>query len=87
MEIEINYDEVAMKLLTLLSQNLLGEFHTEIESLPQVAYSNANINQIIAMEQYFIEGRYNKVMEMIQTLYKMHNHLCIQLRKYNHYHF
>lgn len=68
MEIEINYDEVAMKLFTLLSQNLLGDFHTEIESLDQAAYQNTNINKIIAMEQYFIEGRYNKVIEIVQTL-------------------
>ena len=68
MEIEPNYDTIALQLLTLLSQNLLGEFHTEIESLHPEAYGNENITKVIAMEQYFIEGRYNKVMEMISTL-------------------
>ncbi|ELP84263.1 26S proteasome non-ATPase regulatory subunit, putative [Entamoeba invadens IP1] len=62
------YDNAAFKLLTLLSQNMLAEFHTQIESLQQDAFKNANIQQIISMEQFFIEGRYNRVFECVGKL-------------------
>ncbi|BFU18515.1 proteasome regulatory subunit, putative [Entamoeba histolytica HM-1:IMSS-B] len=62
------YDSIALQLLTLLAQNSLAEFHIQIESLQQEAHYNNNIKQVISMEQFFIEGRYNRVLEGVQSL-------------------
>ncbi|KAL7714923.1 26S proteasome non-ATPase regulatory subunit [Entamoeba marina] len=71
MEIEptsTNYDTEAFVLLSLLAQNALAEFHTHLESIDQNAFQNNNIKQVISMEQFFIEGRYNKVLECASQL-------------------
>ena len=67
MEVEDN--NVALRLLTLLTQNSLAAFHTTLESLDlKLIESDNNIKQVISMEQFFIEGRYNKVLECFNKL-------------------
>lgn len=63
-----HYNSIAYELLSLLSQNQLADFHTRIESLDTEAINNNNIKQVICMEQYFIEGRYEKVLECVSLL-------------------
>lgn len=56
------YQLIGLNLLRLLSQNRLAEFHTEIELLPlDVIQTNSFINHPILLEQYLMEGSYNKV--------------------------
>jgi len=46
-------------LLYLLAENRIGEFHTELELIPD--HDNRYIKYSIQLEQYKMEGRYNKV--------------------------
>lgn len=56
------YELLGLDLLCLLSQNKVGEFHTALERLPAAAVSdNVYIRHPIAMEQYLMEGAYNKI--------------------------
>lgn len=56
------YQLLGLNLLRLLSQNRLAEFHTEVELLPpDVIQSNSYINHPVLLEQYLMEGSYNKV--------------------------
>lgn len=53
---------IGLNLLRLLSQNRLAEFHTEVELLPpDVIQTNPFINHPVMLEQYLMEGSYNKV--------------------------
>ncbi|KAG1174182.1 hypothetical protein G6F70_000084 [Rhizopus microsporus] len=56
------YPLIGLNLLRLLSQNKLSEFHTTLESidLDQI-HSNPFIKQAVDLEQYLMEGSYNKV--------------------------
>lgn len=56
------YQLLGLNLLRLLSQNRLAEFHTEVELLPpDVIQSNSFIKHPVLLEQYLMEGSYNKV--------------------------
>uniref|UniRef100_A0A6G1SLW0 26S proteasome non-ATPase regulatory subunit 8 n=1 Tax=Aceria tosichella TaxID=561515 RepID=A0A6G1SLW0_9ACAR len=56
------YQLIGLNLLRLLSQNRLAEFHTEIELLPlDVIQRNPFINHPILLEQYLMEGSFNKI--------------------------
>lgn len=56
------YQLLGLNLLCLLSQNRLAEFHTELELLPvKDLQSNIYIKHPVSMEQYLMEGSYNKV--------------------------
>ncbi|XP_055308033.1 26S proteasome non-ATPase regulatory subunit 8 [Sitodiplosis mosellana] len=56
------YQLLGLNLLFLLSQNRVSEFHTELELLPQeIIQTNEFIRHPLAMEQYFMEGSYNKI--------------------------
>ncbi|XP_078000731.1 26S proteasome non-ATPase regulatory subunit 8-like [Glandiceps talaboti] len=56
------YQLLGLNLLCLLSQNRLAEFHTELELLPaKEIHSNIYIKHPVSMEQYLMEGSYNKV--------------------------
>ncbi|KAB7494850.1 26S proteasome non-ATPase regulatory subunit 8, partial [Armadillidium nasatum] len=45
----------------LLAQNKVGEFHTALEHLPpSIVSENVYIRHPVAMEQYLMEGAYNK---------------------------
>ncbi|KAK0046898.1 26S proteasome non-ATPase regulatory subunit 8 [Biomphalaria pfeifferi] len=53
---------LGLNLLCLLSQNRLAEFHTELERLPvKEIQNNIYIKHPVSMEQYLMEGSYNKV--------------------------
>jgi len=56
------YQLLGLNLLSLLSQNRLAEFHTELELLPvNEIQSNIYLKHPVSMEQYLMEGSYNKV--------------------------
>lgn len=56
------YKLLGLNLLFLLSQNRVAEFHTELELLPtDIIKSNDFIKHPLALEQYLMEGRYNKL--------------------------
>ncbi|XP_066282526.1 26S proteasome non-ATPase regulatory subunit 8-like isoform X2 [Branchiostoma lanceolatum] len=56
------YQLLGLNLLCLLSQTRLAEFHTELELLPsKEIYNNIYIKHPVSMEQYLMEGSYNKV--------------------------
>lgn len=56
------YQLLGLNLLCLLAQNRLAEFHTELELLPpKDLHTNIYIKHPVSMEQYFMEGSYNKV--------------------------
>ena len=56
------YELLGLDLLCLLAQNKVGEFHTTLEHLPApVITDNVYIRHPVAMEQYLMEGAYNKV--------------------------
>lgn len=57
------YELLGLDLLCLLAQNKVGEFHTTLEHLPPPAITdNVYIRHPVAMEQYLMEGAYNKVL-------------------------
>lgn len=57
-----HYLLLGLNLLCLLSQNRLADFHTELELLsPKVIQTNPYIKHPVSLEQYLMEGSYNKV--------------------------
>ncbi|KAH0512947.1 26S proteasome non-ATPase regulatory subunit 8 [Microtus ochrogaster] len=53
---------LGLNLLFLLSQNRVAEFHTELERLPaKDIQTNVYIKHPVSLEQYLMEGSYNKV--------------------------
>merc|ERR1712013_865455 len=57
------YQLLGLNLLCLLSQNRVAEFHTELERLPaHEVQSNVYIKHPVSLEQYIMEGSYNKVI-------------------------
>jgi len=53
---------LGLNLLCLLAQNKVSEFHTEIERLdPSEIHSDIYIKHPIQVEQYLMEGNYNKL--------------------------
>jgi 26S proteasome regulatory subunit N12 len=56
------YEMLGLNLLYLLSQNRLAEFHSEVELLPHnEIQTNVYLKHPISIEQYLMEGSYNKV--------------------------
>lgn len=56
------YQLLGLNLMRLLAQNRLADFHTEVELLhPDIIQSNPLINFPVLLEQYLMEGSYNKV--------------------------
>uniref|UniRef100_A0A6B2LFD0 CSN8/PSMD8/EIF3K domain-containing protein n=1 Tax=Arcella intermedia TaxID=1963864 RepID=A0A6B2LFD0_9EUKA len=53
------YPILGVYLLHLLAENKIGEFHTELELIQD--HANRYVNFSIQLEQYKMEGRYNKV--------------------------
>uniref|UniRef100_A0A6I8Q434 26S proteasome non-ATPase regulatory subunit 8 n=1 Tax=Xenopus tropicalis TaxID=8364 RepID=A0A6I8Q434_XENTR len=53
---------LGLNLLFLLSQNRVADFHTELERLPaKDIQTNVYIKHPVSLEQYLMEGSYNKV--------------------------
>ncbi|XP_073986209.1 regulatory particle non-ATPase 12 [Rhodnius prolixus] len=56
------YQLLGLNLLLLLSQNRVAEFHTELELLPSdQIQSNVYVRHPLSLEQYLMEGNYNKI--------------------------
>uniref|UniRef100_A0A0A9XXZ0 26S proteasome non-ATPase regulatory subunit 8 n=1 Tax=Lygus hesperus TaxID=30085 RepID=A0A0A9XXZ0_LYGHE len=56
------YELLGLNLLHLLSQNRVAEFHTELELLPSDQIQrNIYIQHPLSLEQYLMEGNYNKI--------------------------
>lgn len=56
------YQLIGLNLLCLLARNRLAEFHTELELLnPKIVQTNIYIRHPVSLEQYLMEGSYNKV--------------------------
>ncbi|XP_013773839.1 LOW QUALITY PROTEIN: 26S proteasome non-ATPase regulatory subunit 8-like [Limulus polyphemus] len=61
-ESAFKYQLLGLNLLCLLAQNRVAEFHTELELLPpKEIQNNIYIRHPVSMEQYLMEGSYNKV--------------------------
>ncbi|KAK3258309.1 hypothetical protein CYMTET_32642 [Cymbomonas tetramitiformis] len=56
------YPIMGLNFLRLLVQNRTAEFHTEMELLSQESLQNVYIKHAIALEQFLMEGAYNKVI-------------------------
>jgi 26S proteasome regulatory subunit N12 len=48
-------------LLTLLSSNRIGDFHTELELIPGEFLDNKYVNYAVQLEQELMEGSYNQL--------------------------
>jgi len=58
---------VGLNLLRLLAQNRIAEFHTELELIPSEAlHGNVYIKHPVEIEQWLMEGSYNKVIQRRQ---------------------
>lgn len=55
------YTILGLNLLRLLALNRIAEFHTELELIPLDKHENVFIQLPIQLEQYIMEGAYNKV--------------------------
>lgn len=61
-ESAFKYQILGLNLIRLLSQNRVAEFHTELELLPpHEIQQNVYISHPVSLEQWLMEGRYNKV--------------------------
>jgi len=59
------YELLGLNLLYLLSQNKTSDFHTELELLPaKVVLNNPYISCPVSLEQFIMEGKYNKIVEI-----------------------
>lgn len=59
------YELLGLNLLCLLSQNRTSDFHTELELLPaQAILDNTYISCPVKLEQFIMEGKYNKIKEI-----------------------
>jgi len=59
------YELLGLNLLCLLSQNRTSDFHTELELLPaQAILDNPYISCPVRLEQFIMEGKYNKIKEI-----------------------
>lgn len=71
-ESAFKYQLLGLNLLFLLSQNRVAEFHTELELLPaDHIQSDVYIRHPLSIEQYLMEGSYNKVTSYVYFLTKV----------------
>ena len=56
------YAILGLYLLYLLSYNKISEYHTEIELIPIEEQQNVYIRVPVSLEQHFVEGSYNKIL-------------------------
>jgi len=54
---------IGLNLIHLLAQNKLDEFHTELELIPLEKHQDLYVKHPIQLEQYMMEGAYNKVLK------------------------
>lgn len=60
---QLHFPILGTRLLQLLVENRMAEFHNELELIPEKSREDANIAFAIKLEQYLMEGSYNKVLE------------------------
>lgn len=61
-ESSYKFQLLGLNLLCLLAQNRVAEFHTELELLPpKEIQTNVHISHPVSMEQFLMEGSYNKI--------------------------
>ena len=60
-ESSYKYQIVGLNLLSLLAENRLAEFHTELELLPVEELKNIYIKHPVSLEQFLMEGSFHKV--------------------------
>jgi 26S proteasome regulatory subunit N12 len=65
---ERKYPVLGLYLLYLLSFNKISEYHTEIELIPIADHTNLYIKVPVSLEQYFVEGAYNKILNSKHNL-------------------
>lgn len=53
---------IGLNLLRLLVQNRIAEFHTELELVPPEIQAQTDIKLAIQLEQWLMEGAYNKML-------------------------
>jgi len=63
-ESDFKCELLGLNLLCLLSQNKVAEFHTELERLSSKELESVYIRHPVSMEQYIMEGSYNKVINL-----------------------
>eukprot|EP00879_Flechtneria_rotunda_P005182 GHRR01005464.1.p1 GENE.GHRR01005464.1~~GHRR01005464.1.p1 ORF type:complete len:238 (+),score=85.86 GHRR01005464.1:228-941(+) len=51
-----------LNLLRLLVANRIAEFHTELELIPEQGMASEHVSHAIQLEQWLMEGAYNKVL-------------------------
>ncbi|KAG6622907.1 putative 26S proteasome non-ATPase regulatory subunit [Phytophthora cinnamomi] len=59
----LHFPILGSRLLQLLVENRMAEFHNELELLPEQSRQDANVAFAVKLEQYLMEGTYNKVLE------------------------
>jgi 26S proteasome regulatory subunit N12 len=57
------YQILGLYLLHLLSQDRIGEFHTELELIPVDDHKDSYIQHPVNLERYIMEGNYAKILE------------------------
>ena len=67
-ESQKKFSILGLYLLYLLSFNKISEYHTEIELIPHKELTNVFINVPVSLEQYFVEGSYNKILSSKHNL-------------------
>jgi len=62
LESPMKHELLGLNLMCLLSENKLPEFHMELERIrPKVDFDNVYISTPVQLEQYLMEGTYNKI--------------------------
>jgi len=60
---------MGLHLLYMLANNRIADFHIELERLPSaLLLQNAFISPVLALENYFMEGRYNKILQAKKSM-------------------
>ncbi|GAX78818.1 hypothetical protein CEUSTIGMA_g6255.t1 [Chlamydomonas eustigma] len=59
---------IGLNLLRLLVQNRIAEFHTELELIPVDDHANPGIQYAIQLDQWLMEGAYNKVLQATKAV-------------------
>ncbi|XP_044967673.1 26S proteasome non-ATPase regulatory subunit 8 homolog A-like [Hordeum vulgare subsp. vulgare] len=62
------YRNLGLNLMRLLAENRVAEFHTELELLPPRALDHPCIKYVVELEQSFMEGTYNRVINGQQAV-------------------
>ncbi|KAH8332201.1 hypothetical protein KR074_005536, partial [Drosophila pseudoananassae] len=60
---------MGLNLLYMLATNRIADFHIELERLPSaLLLHNTFIMPVLALENYYMEGRYNKILQAKKSL-------------------